>query len=261
MSSSAHADGTGTRLVLNARGDGVSCDDPAEPTECTVPLAGAFTLAVDLLEPPDDGYITIATTVSFPGLTWTPAATADETVWPDGAFPIRSPEAPGFNTQVLAHGDLTATSPPLPVSHYEGSVVAITLNCTAEDDSFEVALVNYDPAAAPLGSQVTLPDADGTIVSGKTVGERDVDLNNEGIPQTVPVTDLLTINCEEVPPTPTPTTGEGEAPTATPVLPITGFGADQSGAGARSWLIAGVLAAAAGFLTLSGWRVAQRRAK
>ncbi len=60
---SAHADGP--RMALNAGGTGVSCDDPSEPTECTVPLAGFFTLSVAAVEPPAGGYIGFQTFIDY----------------------------------------------------------------------------------------------------------------------------------------------------------------------------------------------------
>jgi len=168
VSSSAQADDTGLRLTLNARGDGVTCDEPSEPTECIVPLAGNFTLAVELFDVPAEGYIAAGTHVAFPGLTWVPAAVADENVWPDNQLPLRSPEAPLFGTHVLAHGGLTAASEPFPVSHYEGSIAEFTLTCSAETDSFEVVLVNFDPGLNPIGSSITRPD--GVTLPSKNVG-------------------------------------------------------------------------------------------
>lgn len=261
MSGPAEADGPGTRFTLNARGDGVTCDEPSEPTECAVPLASVFTLAVELFDPPDGGYVGLATQVAFPGLTWVPAATADENTWPDNGLPLRSPETPQFNTQVLAHGGLTGTSQPFPVSDHEGSVVEFKLTCTAETESFEIAVINWNESVTPVGASLTL--ADGTIVASKPAGERDLDLSGDGIVSTVPVTDVLEINCQEVPPTPTPTTQLVEAPTATagPTgLPPTGYGDDASAVtDTPLLLLVGMLVFVAGILGLSGWRLARRR--
>lgn len=262
----ARADDTGTRLTLNARGDGVTCDEPSEPTECAVPLAGPFTLAVELFDVPAEGYVALTTQIDFHGLTWVPAATADENTWPDNGLPLRSPEAPGVRTQVVSHGGLTGTALPLPVSTYEGSVVEITLTCVEETASVEIALVNLDLALSPLGASITLPNPppEGTIMPSKAVGERSLDLAEDGIITTVPVADVLTINCQVVPPTPTPTSTPQQPaqPTATAGatgLPPTGYGGDATGDARLPLLIVGVLVSAAGVLGLSGWRLARSR--
>jgi len=262
MSGSAAADDAGFRMTLNARGDGVTCDEPSEPTECAVPLAGPFTLAVELFDAPEEGYVALSTQIDFHGLTWVPAGVEAENTWPDNGVPVRSPAAPGFRTQVVAHGGLTGTALPLPVSTHEGSVVEITLACTAETDSFEIALVNFDPTINLLGTSIGLPPPppEGTIVPSKAVGERSLDFMDDGTFTTVPVADVLMINCEEVPPTPTPQ--PPAQPTATPGatgLPPTGYGGNATGDARLPLLIIGVLVSAAGVLGLSGWRLARSR--
>lgn len=247
----AQAEGTGARLALNAQGAGVSCDEASEPSACVVPLAGPFTLAVELIDPPSDGYVAFQSQVSLGGLVWSPRASADENVWPDNTVPVRAPDPPELNAQVVSHGGLTGTSEPFPVSHHEGNVVEMTLTCSAEEESFEVALINYSDAT-PNGAAYSLADL--LPIASKTVDERELDAVGSGTPTTVSVAGLLEINCEEVPPTPT----EGPATTATPILPTTGYGGGADRRGGESWLIVGLLVSSAAVLGFSGWRFARR---
>jgi hypothetical protein len=253
-SGGASAEGTGPRLAMSASGTGVSCDDATEATECTVPLSGAFTLSVNMIDPPSGGYIGLSTQMSLGGLRWTPAATADENTWPDNTLPVRSPDPPVATAQVLSHGGLTGTTPPFETSDYEGPVVQVTLNCSADANTFEVALINFDPAVTPLGTQYTLPDM--TPVASKDDGERDVDLLGDGNIVTVPITSALDINCEEVP---TPTVPAAPVPTATVGgLPSTGTGG--SSPSSTPWPVLGLVAAAT-VLGAAGWRLRRGSAK
>jgi hypothetical protein len=213
---------------------------------------------VDFIDPPSGGYVSVSSQVSLGGLAWTPAANADENVWPDNALPVRFPDPADPSAQVLAHGGLTGTSPPFPVSDYEGTVVQFTVSCPTDEDSFELALVNYDPAVSPLGAQYTDPDL--TPVPSKSVGERDIDLTGEGTTTTVPVASVLDINCAVVPTAttapvgPTPTGGGGVEPTATVGgLPSTGTGAGSSSG--TPWPVLGVLTLVAAVLGVAGWQL------
>lgn len=255
-SGTARADGTGTRLALNASGDGVSCDDSSEPTECVAPVSGSFFIVPEMIDPPAEGYVAVYTQVFLGGLTWVPRAIGDENVWPDNQLPVRAPDPPLYMASVVSHGGLTGVTE-FPPSHYAGPIAEIEVTCSADEESFEVALINYDAAVAPLGSAYSLtPDSDPT--GGKTVGERDVHLYNDDIVVTVPITDVLQISCEEIPPTPTPTTEVVAAPTATPSLPSTGDGGGAGDGDAGMWVVIGVLLSVAAVIGLSGWRAARR---
>lgn len=254
---SARAAGTGPRLELNASGTGVTCDHPSQPSQCTVPVGAPFKVAVDFLEPPAGGYVAISTQVSFPGLTWTPASSREENVWPDNTLPVRSPDS-AYHVHVVAHGGLTGTSPPFPVSHYAGPVVQFTLTCSAEPGSFEVALVTLDPNVSPLGASYTTPQDIITPVASKTVGQRNVDLENTGTTTTsVPVASLLNINCARVALATATSTSAPAAATATPGLPPTGSAGGTSDGGV-AWPLIGGLMAAATLLATAGWQLRRR---
>jgi hypothetical protein len=265
-SAAVHAVGE-PRMALNARGDGVTCDS-AEPQKCTVPLGGNFTLAVEFLEPPAEGYIAVSTQLSLGGLTYLPGSVEAENVWPDNQLPVRAPTPPG---QIVAHGGLTGLTAPFPVSRHEGSIVELTLQCSPDPDTFTADLITLS-GDSPLGASYALPSQE--TIPAKESGSIELDLNEDGTPEPVPTADSLDINCEDVPPTPTPGPGDGDgtpsdgaAPTATILpeeLPATGAGNGNAlngdGDGVALWLIIGAIsAAAAAILGLLAWRYTQIR--
>ena len=240
----ARAAGTGPRLALNAHGDGVSCDAASQPTACSAPVGGTFTVSVDMIDPPPAGYIAFQAQFVFGDLLWVPGAAAAEAVWPDNRLPVRSPDPPAFGTRHLEYGGLTGTSPPFPVSHYAGPMVETKFKCSPSPASFDVPLIAYSDSTL-YGASYTLPDQ--TVVPAKTARQQNIDLNGDGTPESVPVAEALTINCQVVPPTPTSTQRPPQAAaTATQGLPSTGSGG-VGGANSPSglWVAIGSLVATA----------------
>jgi len=265
------------RFALTAGGSSVTCDAPSEPTECTVGLGAAFTLSIDLLDPPAAGYIVLQTLTYLDGLPWTPASVEEENVWPDNQLPLRSPLLPEPGVVGVAHGGLTGLSEPFPVSHYEGSVVELSMSCSTEPDTFHPAIIAHNPAVSPIGTSLNLPDS--SMIPAPTIGTADLDLNEDGFTREVPVSYILAIKCggasapegegvpgfqegnfpDQAPATLTPvggtrppgqqrTPGEGETPGATagdetPSTPGPAIGGDNDGddGGGAPWAIIGVV--------------------
>jgi len=181
------------RFALNASGAGVTCDAPSEPTECNAGLGAAFTLSLEVLDPPAAGYIALQTLLYLDGLPWTPASVEEENVWPDNQLPIRSPQSPDTGTVAVGHGGLTGLTEPFPLSHYEGSVVDLRVSCSTSPQTFDPAIIAENPAVSPIGTTLAL-QVD-SMVPAPTIGTADLDLNQEGLTREVPVSRILTIKC------------------------------------------------------------------
>ena len=157
-------------MRLNVTGG--NCDHPAEPSICHVPFSGSFLLSVEVVTAPEAGYILAQTFVDYGSkLAYKPAASAaDEIIWPDLAdgTAVRSETGPGL----VNHGGLTGLTPPLPASHFEGAIVRLEMNCSAEASSNKVLLLAADEKeVGTKGSLFVLPDATEVVpaVSGLTV--------------------------------------------------------------------------------------------
>lgn len=274
---SAHADGT--RMALNASGTGVSCDDPLEPTECTVPLAGFFTLSVAAVEPPAAGYIGFQTFIDYgrdfydpdraeddfappvcddgvdngndgfidlddsdcidQPLTYHPVGPTEAITWPDLGSDKIAIQDNEPVGAAVSHGGLTGILPPLPASTYSGNLVELVMSCSDDESTTEVRLLPIDDPVA--------------LTFGAGYSEAP-----DGSTQSAAKTEPLTINCAgEV------DGDDGEEPTATPtaiVLPPTGTGGIfdiESGGGSNAGLwaiIGGLLAVAVAGMVFFGWR-------
>lgn len=207
----------GPHMSLNARGTGVSCDAPVDPSKCDVPAGGAFTLAVEVVAPPPDGYIAMQSEVYVNGFTWTPASVEDENVWPDNQLPVRSPAVPADGTTVIIHGGLTSLTPPFTPSHHEGAVVELDLVCPQQPQTGDVALIAYGPDSQ-LGASFSLPDE--TLIVNEPVGSAELDIDANGAPLRVPLAYVLVIRCGEA----------SGAPPVTPGQSLPGYAPSQSGA-------------------------------
>ncbi|MCH8995421.1 MAG: hypothetical protein IH959_10750 [Chloroflexi bacterium] len=220
----AGADDSGPRMALNVAGEGTSCDAASEPTECVVPLAGQFTLAVEVIGAPDGGYVGIQTQVFYGGLAYQPRNLADEIFWPETALPVRFPAAPTGQEGLVSHGDASSTQPPFPASSHTGNIVEIALSCSAQPRRFTLALLPYGPATRALGAGFRAAAPDGGIgetVPAKTVGTASLDLDGDTTVEAVGVADGLAISCGDTTqtpadtPTPTQTATDTPTPTAT----------------------------------------------
>lgn len=239
LATTAQAEGEGGQMALGVSGPGVSCDDE----QCEVPLGGSFTLAVDVTEAPEQGYILIQTFINYgTNLTYNMTeAPIDEVIWPDNGgddITLRGSTGPGL----ITHGALTSLLPPQPISTYVGTIVQLSMDCTDSATQNDVQLL-------PIGDAVAGPD--GSAFSYLN-GEQSVDV--------APKPDSVTIYCGE-PPVDNGDGGPGqEEPTALPPSGTAGVSDGGSGLGAGAWaIIAALVAAGVAGLGLFGWRAARGR--
>lgn len=277
------ADGPDPRLALNASGLGVSCDAPSEPTECTVPLGGFFTLVAEVIEAPTAGYIAVQSFIDYGSDFYDPSLAEDEfgpgtcgnviddsnDGFPDRldtdcvpapltyhslgdiseeiVWPDLGPSEVAFRGEIAAamvsHSGLSGLTPPLTVSTYVGPVVELVMSCSAEESTTDVKTLPIDDPFA-AGLGTGFAEADGTT-------------------QVPSKPDTLTINCEGVAPevTDEEPTDEEPTPTTAAELPPTGAGGAVDGSGGNAVLLAvigSMLAAAAGALAFAAWRQARR---
>ncbi len=155
------------------------CDAADRPTKCSVPVSSAFTLSVDAIAVPAEGYVLAQSWVDFGShLTYEATdAAAGEITWPDCS------KAVAFRGQLsktsVFHGCITGLPAPLPISNYTGNLIELSLSCSSDESSTEVLLLpEGDPVALTSGALFKLPD---------------------DIP-VVPKVSNLTINCEDVAP-------------------------------------------------------------
>jgi hypothetical protein len=196
-------------MSLNATGAGVQCNDPAEPTKCSVPGNGTFNLEVSVTQYPPDpdgppfgmpcfvncvpaGYVTMSTDVDWTGtfLTYKPQPNTVEVPWPDRANIVTRSDPPaGYVGTRVKHGDLSRLG--LPPSTFRGVVVRLLFTCGAGNSTNMVRLIPLHHETNPTGA--ALADA---------------------LPLIFPTSDTLTINCVDgAPPTLTPTPTATATPT------------------------------------------------
>jgi hypothetical protein len=210
-------------MDLNVTSGG-TCDAPAKPANCDIPIGGAFTLVVDANDRPDAGYIGVQVRLARGDLIYKPTAAAiDEWVWPDCALALRLAPPTGAD---LVFACPTELLPPFPASAYQGTLMSIQITCPASVGSHTIELLPHTQTMTNgAGYKLQPPDP------------------------VVPAADTLTINCV-VPPTATP------APPVATAASVGGIGAYPDLPGptstSRAWVIALALGAA---LLLAGLRV------
>ena len=185
-------------LRINAPAPGSCAGD-----ECTLDPGQAFTLSVEIVTAPTEGYIGVQSYIVFGSdLIYKPAAPAVEIIWPDlepaiavsvcSQSPPCTAEGPAGQA---SHGGLTGLLPPLTESTFTGNYLDLSFNCSASPSQTLVELLPLgDPQTGTEGTGFSLPPIGDTQQAAKT--------------------NSLTINCGEVAgetATPTPT-----GPTATP---------------------------------------------
>ena len=120
---------------------------------CDLPAGEPFTLAVEIVEAPAQGYILAQSFIDFgPVLTYGPSQEAvDEFAWPDCWPEIAVRDA--LTERTYTHGCVTASTPPLPHSFYTGNLIELSMTCSEEDTTSEVRLLPYgDPLALTSGA-------------------------------------------------------------------------------------------------------------
>jgi hypothetical protein len=181
-------------MVLSVK-SGESCADQA----CSVGTGRGFTLSVDIVTAPSEGYTGAQSWVNFgDDLVYKPAARqSDEIVWPDcepGAA-VRSL----FSLESVNHGCVTGLISPLPSSSYTGNFVDLSFNCSSGPSSTLVRLLPLGVEPADTSGSGFITPSDGQVAAN--------------------VSDL-TIDCVDGLPTSTPTALGG--PTSTPTSPQNG---------------------------------------
>ncbi len=126
---------------------------------CDLPAGEPFTLAVEIVEGPAQGYILAQSFVDFgPVITYEPSKEAvDEIVWPD-CWPEKAIRG-SLTERTYVHGCLTAAIPPLPSSFYTGNLIELSMMCSNVDTTSDVRLLPYDdPLARTNGAVFTDED-------------------------------------------------------------------------------------------------------
>ena len=177
------------QVVLTVK-DGVACTTGTADF-CVFPSA-TFTLSVDITKAPALGYWELQTEIDYGSLIYKPTALAgDEIVWPDSARPLRSPAFPTGLEGLVNHSDSVPIGSINRWSNFEGNILELTMNCTADDST---------------GNVITLVPRDGSNTDGSVLIQL-----TEGPPILTPLSDTITVDCalpsEITPPpaaTPTP---------------------------------------------------------
>ncbi len=123
---------------------------------CELPAGEPFTLAVEIVEGPAEGYILAQSFIDFgPVLTYEPGEEAlDEFVWPD-CRPETAVRG-SLTERTYVHGCLTARIPPLPSSFYQGNLIELSMTCSEVPTTSQVRLLPYgDPLARTSGALFT----------------------------------------------------------------------------------------------------------
>ena len=123
---------------------------------CDIPAGAPFTLAVEIVEGPAEGYILAQSFIDFgPVLRYKPSQeVAEEFVWADcrPETAIRGP----LSERIYVHGCLTGLIPPLPSSFYTGNLIELSMTCSEADITSEVRLLPFDgPIALTNGALFT----------------------------------------------------------------------------------------------------------
>lgn len=185
-------DGPEMRLAVR---NGEECDSDT----CVVARGAAFTLSVEIIEGPTEGYVGAQSFIDFgANLAYqTTDTAADEVVWPDCEtfVAIRSQ----LSAETVSHGCLTGLPPAQPNSTYAGTFVDLSFTCSEGPSSTLVRLLPLgDPFAGTSGTKFVLDT--GEAVAAKVSS--------------------LTIECGDLPTsTPTPTNEPVSTPTPVPTLP------------------------------------------
>ena len=165
------ADGGPEMVLLVTEPEGVGNEGV-----CDLPAGEPFTLAVEIVQGPAEGYILAQSFIDFgPVLTYEASQEAsDEIVWPDCWPETAVREA--LTERTYIHGCLAGVIPPLPSSFYRGNLIELSMTCSEADTTSEVRLLPYDdPLARTNGALFiegeTLKDASNVVpkVTGLTI--------------------------------------------------------------------------------------------
>ena len=155
--------------------------------QCQVDTNQTFTLGVEIINGPDDGYILAQSSVFYGGnITYDLSpAVVDEIVWPDcnsitalkRQIDRRLPSQGENNTtEMVSHGCLTGLLPPQPVSTFVGRYLEIVMVCSPQDSANQIDLLPYvfgsrpDIIAGTSGSGFISPSNPVFFIVPKLVG-------------------------------------------------------------------------------------------
>lgn len=174
--------------------DGAECDSVL----CTVVVGTAFTLSVEIIEPPAEGYVGAQSFIDFgTDLAYhATKTTVGELVWPDCESVVANRSK--LSAETVSHGCLTGIPPMQHNSTYIGNFVDMAFTCSKGPSSTLVRLLPFgDPFAGTSGTKFVL---------------------DTGSPVAAKVSDL-TVECGDVPtPTPTPSSQPTFPPPPVPTL-------------------------------------------
>lgn len=206
LSEETEAAGGGPELRMFMLEPADACVD----NHCTLLPGEPFTLEVEIVGAPPEGYLLVQTAIEVGfDLVYNPtAAIPDEIFWPDCAETValrsifRSYD--GVQWPGLLHGCVTGILPPLTFSDYTGTFLQLSFACSEGPSISEVRLLRG-------GTEDTW---DEPVTTDGASFVNDIDLND---PESfvVPKVNDLTIECA-VPSTPTP-----GGPTLTPTPTVT----------------------------------------
>ena len=167
--------------------------------DCTFANDESFTLAVDIVTAPVNGYVLAQSFIDYgDDLIYDIDGQLAETeiVWAD--LDTRVAFRASFGTGLVIHGGLSGLLPPLPVSADTGNFIEIKMTCSADDTSTQVDLL-------PYGDQQT-------NTSGTAFVEGDI------VTIVIPKVSGLLIHCGAGGPldTPTPTAPQTSTPVPMP---------------------------------------------
>ena len=183
------------------------CDDPDQPTICTLATGTTFTISVDLLNPPAVGYILAQAWLDYDnqGLVHNPIPAP---IWPD-LEPASFLTIDDVGNHGAQAGGLSGFIAPVPASFYAGSLYTFDFTCTASPSTSTLKLIpSPDPPAGTSGSLLTNADPGGS--------------------KTVPKVGELTVECLGLP-EPGDTDGDGCSDQQE-------FGNDETKGGRRNYL-------------------------
>ncbi|MEX0744031.1 MAG: DUF11 domain-containing protein, partial [Phycisphaeraceae bacterium] len=174
----------GPEMKLAVTSGSVACPDGKPASHKCVTGGNTFTLTVQVVTAPANGYIQFNSFVDFgTDITYVlPKPTAaTEIIWPDlsTSTALRGQPAPGQ----VNHGGLSGLLPPVATSTFVGNVISLVLQCSTDSTTTAIQLLpEGDPVAGPFGALFVEPD---------------------GVTQVTPKVSGVTVNC--LGPTPTPT--------------------------------------------------------
>ena len=128
---------------------GADCDDLVRPQACNVPLGTKFTLSLDILAAPVEGYPLLQSFIRYgDDLLYDLGSStlSQEMTWPDCVIGVRfqidgTLADPNETTSHVSHGCFTSLLPPAPASHYVGQFIQLSMTCSSTPSSSDVTLL------------------------------------------------------------------------------------------------------------------------